>query len=45
MANVIYAFLKIVMQYDTKNKTWEENLISVETVTKSSEQIRTLKYI
>ena len=31
------------MRYDTKNKTWEKNLISVETVTESSEQIITLK--
>ena len=31
------------MWYDTKNKTWEKNLISVETVTESSEQIITLK--
>ena len=31
------------MRYDTKNKTWDKNLISVETVTESSEQIITLK--
>ena len=31
------------MRYGTKNKTWDKNLISVETVTESSEQIITLK--
>ena len=28
------------MRYDTKNKTWEENLINVEAVTETSEQIK-----
>ena len=31
------------MRYDTKNKTWEENLISVEIVTETLEQIIILK--